>query len=153
MRKLAWIRPAIFLSVLAILITALPSEARSHHTPPFQYVGGTEPLPEHCRGKLELRSEALVFECSKGSVTAPFDAITLMQYRSQVSKQVRKMKLNWAVQPPVTIGKHNVFFTVLYRQGGETHAMILRALPDTMRPYLAEIELRMGRRVEVERSY
>ena len=110
-------------------------------------------MPERCEGKLELRESALVFECSQGSVTAPYASITLMQYSSKVSQEVRKMKLQWAVKPTSESSKHNLFFTVLYLVDGRTHAMILRVTPETMRPYLAEIELRMGHRINVEHNH
>jgi hypothetical protein len=152
MRKFRRIQTTILFSVAAILIVAAPAAARSHRTPMFEYVGGTEALPDRCGGKLELLETALVFECPKGRITAPYESITLMQYRSRVSREVRKMKLPWALKPPDESSKHNLFFTVLYSVDGRTHAMILRVPPETMRPYLAEIELRTGRRVNVEHT-
>lgn len=153
MKKNNWMRTTLFLNLVALLALAVPAAGRSHRTPQFVYAGGTEALPEGCEGKLELLQTALVFECSQGRIAAPYDSITLMQYHPKVSREVRKMKLKWAVKPTTERSKHNLFFTVLFSVDGGTQAMILRVLPETMRPYLAEIELRTGRRVDVERVY
>jgi len=141
------------LNLIALLAMAAPAAGRSHRTPQFVYAAGTEALPEGCEGKLELLQTALVFECSQGRVTAPYTSITLMQYHPKVSREVRKMKLKWAVKPTSESSKHNLFFTLLFSVDGGTQAMILRVLPETMRPYLAEIELRTGHRVDVEQLY
>jgi hypothetical protein len=76
-----------------------------------------------------------------------------MQYRNDVSRKVRKMKLKWKLRPnyvvPLLGGKRNRFFTVVFKVDGSTRAMVLRVSPDDMRPYLAEIDLKSTRRVEV----
>jgi hypothetical protein len=151
MKKNDRIRTTIFLSLIALVAMAIPAAGRSHRTPQFVYVGGTEALPEGCDGKLELLQTAMVFECTRGSVTAPYTSITLMQYSSKVNRKVRKMKLQWAVKPTTESSNHNLFFTVLFSGESGTQAIILRVLPATMRPYLAEIELRTGHWVDVDR--
>jgi len=153
MTKSTWVRRAIFLNLIAALIFAASADGRSRSKSQFEYAGGTEPVPERCEGNLEITQTALVFECRESRVSVPYDSITLMEYRSKVSRQVRKMKLKWALKPPSGGSKHNLFFTVLYRVEGGTHAMVLKVPPETMRPYLAEIDLRVGRRVDVERYY
>jgi len=110
-------------------------------------------MRERCQGKLALTETAIIFECPEGRVTAPFDSITRMEYRSKISRQVRRMKLHWALKPPSGGGKHNRLFTVVYRADGRLHAMVLKVSPDAMRPYLAELDLRVGHRVDVERFY
>lgn len=118
--------------------------------PQFTYVAGTEKLPEACRGNLEVSLKALTFDCTGGSITVPYSSISLMQFRSDVSRKVRKIKLKWKVEPPPGGGKRNRYFTVLYTEQGVTRAMVLEVSPQAMRPYLAEIDLKAGDRVEVE---
>jgi hypothetical protein len=126
--------------------------ARSHdHPSTFTYAGGTEEVKQDCQGKLEVTSTALTFTCAEGSVTAPYDQIKHMEYRSSLSKQVRRMKLHWKVRPEGG-GKRNRYLTVIYGEGGEVHAFVLTAPLEVMRPYLAEIDLKSGQRVEVERN-
>ena len=116
----------------------------------FQYAGGTERIEIDCAGKLEVTPEGLVFKCPSGSVDMPFSTITLMQFRPDVSQRVRKLRLKWSSYPSILIaGKQNRYFTVVCRKQGVTHVVVLRVDPLSMRPYLAEIELKSGKRVEV----
>lgn len=131
--------------------------AREHTPQPsFKYVGGTTMFVEGCKGDLEIESAALIFVCHGGSVTIPYSSIHLMQYRRDISRKVRKMKLKWQVKPhvvtPVFGGNQNRYFTILYKgeQKGRTEALVLEVSPDAMRPYLAELDLKVGQRVEVE---
>jgi hypothetical protein len=122
--------------------------------PQFKYAAGTENLSDGCEGNLELTSEGLTFKCLGGEVTAPYSSISLMQYRSDVSKKVRRLKVQWKIRPeyqtPLFGGKRNRFFSVVYRLDGATHVLILQVPPQAMRPYLAEIDLKAEKRVEVE---
>ena len=116
----------------------------------FQYAGGTEKIEIDCAGKLEVTPEGLNFRCPSGSVNMLFSDIILMQFRPDVSPRVRKMKLKWTTYPTILIpGKQNRFFTVVSKKQGVTRVMVLRVDPLSMRPYLAEIELKSGKRVEV----
>jgi hypothetical protein len=116
----------------------------------FQYAGGTEKIEIDCAGKLQVTLEGLTFNCPGGSVDMPFSAITLMQFRPDVSPRVRKLKLKWSIYPTILIaGKQNRYFTVVCKKQGVTHVVVLRVDPLSMRPYLAEIELKSGKRVEV----
>lgn len=121
---------------------------------PFKYVGGTEKLPEDCRGSLEVGADALIFKCANGSVSVPYTAITLMQYRPDISRKVSKMKIKWQVKPPsmVTLmgGKRNRYFVIVYEEHGAPGGLVLEVPPLTMRPYLAEIDVKAGKRVEVK---
>jgi hypothetical protein len=63
------------------------------------------------------------------------------------------MKLAWKVKPAFTRAKDNSYLTLLYNEKGVTHAIILKVDPPAMRPYLAEIELKTGKSVQVYRSY
>lgn len=140
------------LLVLTIILPALAAlgSARKPQEPQFKYVGGTEQIQQGCKGSLELTSEALTFRCMGGSVSAPYSSISLMQYRTSISREVLKMKLNWKVRPSGKRGKRNRYFTVLYNEGGAPRAIVLDVAPETMQPYLAEIDLKAGKRVEVQ---
>ena len=138
--------------MLAIMLPALAvvGSGKKQAEPPFKYVGGTEQIQQGCKGSIELTSEVLTFRCTGGAVSAPYSSITFMQYRGNVSQQVWKMKLNWKVVPTKKHGKRNRYFTVLYNEGSAAHAFILDVAPETMQPYLAEIDLKAGKRVEVQ---
>jgi hypothetical protein len=118
--------------------------------PPFEYVGGTETAPPSCGGNLEVRSDSLVFICPRVEIKMPFASISLMQYRSDVSYHVSKLNVTWKAFPLKQRGKQNRFFAVVYAEATATHVVILQVAPQAMRPYLAEIELKSGKRVEVE---
>jgi hypothetical protein len=138
-----------------LVLTAGAAVAREETPKPqFKYAAGTESLSDGCEGNLELSSEGLTFKCLEGEVTAPYSSISLMQYRSDISRKVRHLKVHWKVRPdyqwPIFSGKTNRFFSVVYHLKGATHVLILRVPPQAMRPYLAEIELRAEKRVEVE---
>lgn len=154
-------KPARWGSGLAVVALALvvtgEISARGHASKPaFKYVGGTTALPERCQGRLEMNSTAMTFECSRASVRIPYTAIRFMQYRPDISHKVRQMKPRWKVKPqlfsPVFWGKGNRYFTIVYQEKGDgpADALVLEVSPDAMRPYLAEIDVKAGQRVEVE---
>ena len=116
----------------------------------FQYAGGTEKIEIDCAGKLEVSESGLVFKCPGASVDMPFSTITLMQFRPDISPLVRNLKLKWKTYPSILVaGKRNRFFTVVCKKQGVPHVMVLQVDSLSMRPYLAEIELKSGKRVEV----
>lgn len=122
--------------------------------PRFRYSGGTEKLDSLCEGNLELGSTELTFRCATGFITIPYDSIRLMQYRPNISRKVWKMKLKWKVRPagdaPLLNTKRNRYFTIVYDEKGATQGLVLNVPPAAMRPYLAEIDLKAGKRVEVK---
>jgi hypothetical protein len=139
--------------LLAWVAAAVPAEARrkpQQLPPPFEYVGGTEAVPPSCAGNLEVGSDSLIFKCSNTEFSMPFAAISLMQYRSDVSYRVSKLAVHWKAFPGKQGGNRNRFFTIVYTHPAATHVIILQVAPQSMRPYLAEIELKSGKRVEVE---
>ncbi len=137
------------LALLLFMGTTAYSRERPKE-PQFRYAVGTENLIEGCKGTLELAAEVLNFKCPEGSISTPYASISLMQYRPDVSPKVRRMKLGWKVKPPSGIRKRNRYFTILYNEKGVTHAMVLEVSPEVMRPYLAELDLKTGKRVEVK---
>lgn len=138
----------LFLNFFVLLLLAPSAEARKQNKPLFEYVAGTESLAKGCEGKLEVTEAAMVFECSAGSITVPYKSVTQMEYRPKISKEIRKMQLNWAIRPTSSRSKHQGYFTVLFSEKGQTRAMVLKVSPDTMRPYLAEIDLKTGMSIE-----
>ncbi len=146
--RLSWLLAALLMVPGAVTSREEPPEAQ------FKYAAGTENLVLGCEGNLELSFTGLTFRCPSGSISAPFSSITLMQYRNDVSRKVRKMKLKWKAKPdfvaPLLGARRNRFFTVVFQSDGSTHVMVLRVPPDAMRPYLAEIDLKSSRRVDVQ---
>ncbi len=143
------------LALAALLAVASSAYSREKPTgPQFKYVGGTRSIQEPCEGSVEVGSTALTFKCPAGSISVPYSSISLMQYRPDISRQVWRLKLKWkprpAVDTPIMGNKRNRYFTVLYTEQGAIQAMVLDVAPDVMRPYLAEIDLKAGRRVEVK---
>ena len=84
------------------------------------------------------------------SISAPYSSNNVMQYRSDISRQVLKMNLGWKVKPKLKHSKQNRYFTVLYNEGGSARALVFDVTPQVMQPYLAEIDLKSGKRVEVQ---
>lgn len=146
--RLGWALAAL------LFMASAPAAGKEPLPPQFKYAAGTENLYEGCAGNLELGSEGLTFKCPAGAVAVPFNSITLMQYRADLSKKVRKMKVRWKVRlnytAPLFGGHRNRFCAIVYAVGGATHIMVLQVQPVAMRPYLAEIDLKAGKRVEVE---
>jgi hypothetical protein len=117
---------------------------------PFRYVGGTLGPVKTCNGDLETSPNELTFRCRRGAIAVPYSSITLMQYRADVSRKVRKMKLRWKLTPPKGGGSENRYFTIIYDESGSRQGLVLEVSPVAMRPYLAEIDLRTGRRIDVQ---
>ena len=117
---------------------------------PFRFMGGTLGPIETCKGDLETSSTELTFRCGTDAIAVPYSSITLMQYRADVSRKVRKMKLHWKLEPPVGGGNENRYFTIIYNESGGRQGLVLEVSPAAMRPYLAEIDLRAGRRIDVQ---
>lgn len=139
---------AALLGVGVLLLLAPAAWARAHISPYFEYAAGTENLPQGCQGKLEITEKSLVYHCGDISISIPYGSITQMEYRPRVSKRIRKMKLPWAIKPTSDHSKNEGFFTVLYSDNGQTRAIVLKVPEDTMRPYMAEIDLRTGRAIQ-----
>lgn len=116
----------------------------------FKYVGGTENLTQNCVGGLEVNSKGLVYDCPQGSVKIPYDSIVVMEYRSNVNRDLRRMHLPWVFQPWGLRQRSNRYFTIVYSQEGRRHAIVLDVPPKSMQPYFAEIDLQSGRRINVE---
>lgn len=137
------------LLVTLMLVASAANARKKAPPPPFLYAGGTEQVAAECGGKLEVSTIGLVFKCTSASLDIPFSAITVMEYRPNLSPAVRRLKPNWKVRPRSHRGNMNRYFTILYKEQDQTRVVVLQVEPLVMRPYLAEIELKSGKRVEV----
>lgn len=147
-----------FLLVMAVLLGAgsLAQARKKHGATPFKYEGGTEKIPKSREGFVEVGDSALTFKYTNGSLSVPYSSIKLMQYRPDISNKVKEMNIKWEVIPQVAMSllgsRKNRYFAVIYEEHGATRAIVLDVPPQTMRPYLAEIDVKAGRRVEVEET-
>lgn len=147
------------LLVLALLHGMAGSNAiasEKHAPKPFKFAGGTARIPESCQGLVEVGDSELTFKCKEGVVAVPYNSITLMQYRPDISRKIRRMKIKWTVKPnfggPLMGGNKNRYFAIIYQERGTTGALVLDVPPETMRPYLAEINVKTGKRIEVKET-
>ena len=150
-------RLAISVSLLMALLLLISSSYGKHKNtaeePPFQYEAGTEKIDKGCGGKLEVLKEGFSFKCSGGTINVPFSAITLMQYRPDVSEEVLAMKIPWVTKPQPVRVRENKYFTIVSNEQGKLRAVVLRVDENNMRPYFAEIELQSGKSVQEYRSF
>jgi hypothetical protein len=149
-------RMAISVSLLmALLLLISSSYGKNKKTEelPFEYMAGTENIEKGCGGKLEVLKEEFTFKCPGGTFSLPFSAITVMQYRPDVSAEVMAMKIPWKVVPQLPRVKENKYFTVVCNEQGKLRVVVLRVNENDMRPYFAEIELQSGKSVQEYRSF
>jgi hypothetical protein len=149
-------RLAISINLLMALLLLTGSSYGKHKKadePPFQYEAGTENIEKGCAGKLQVLREGFTFKCPAGAFSLPFSAVTLMQYRPDVSAEVLAMKIPWKAKPQITKLRENKYFTVVCNEQGKLRAVVLRVSEDEMRPYFAEIELQSGKSVQEYRSF
>lgn len=149
---------AVFFALGLLPPTIIPNvfhrkKDQEAHEPQFTYAGGTEDVADGCVGVLELSSNSMAYKCGQRTLMIPYKDIDVMEYRHDVSPGVWKMNPDWKVRPPQyhIKGKGNHYFTLVYRGSGATHILVLDVPVDQMNPYLAEIELKTGRQVDVQR--
>lgn len=83
----------------------------------------------------------------------PYSAVTVMQYRPDVSTEVLAMKIPWKIAPQLARVRENKYFTIVCNDHGKLRAVVLRVEEDDMRPYFAEIELQSGKSVQEFRDF
>lgn len=158
---MSWIKTSGVIRSLLVLLVLLGAASvanarKKHGAPPFKYEGGTEKIPKSCKGIVEVGASALTFKYTQGSVTVPYSSIKLMQYRTNISRKIRTMNIKWEVTPgglnPFVGGHKNKYFAIVYEEDGTTRAIVLDVPPETMRPYLAEIDVKAGKSIEVEET-
>jgi hypothetical protein len=141
------------LMALLLLTTSSYGKHKNTEEPSFQYLAGTENIEKGCAGKLQVLKEGFTFKCSSGTFSMPFSAITLMQYRPDVSAEVLAMKIPWKITPQLARVRENKYFTIICNEQGKLRAVVLRVDENTMRPYFAEIELQSGKSVQEFRDF
>jgi hypothetical protein len=150
-------RPSISVILVMALLLLISAGYGKHKSaaeePPFQYEAGTEKIDKGCGGKLEVLKEGFSFKCSGGTINLSYSAITLMQYRPDVSEEVLAMKIPWILRPQLIRVRENKYFTIVSNDQGKLRAVVLRVDENNMRPYFAEIELQSGKSVQEYRSF
>ena len=150
-------RMAVSAGLLTALLLLISSSYGKHKKtvkePPFLYQAGTENIEKGCGGKLEVLKEGFAFHCPDGSFAISYAGITLMQYRPDLSDEVRAMKIPWAYAPALARVRSNKYFTIVSNEQGKLRAVVLRVDEKNMRPYFAEIELQSGKSVQEYRSF
>jgi len=150
-------KPRPFVAKLLLVALMLGSFAYGKHkkpeVPPFEYLAGTENVEKGCAGKLEVLKEGFSFKCAGGGFNFPYSAITLMQYRPDVSPEVVAMKIPWKLAPQLARVRENKYFTIVGNDQGKLRAVVLRVDENDMRPYFAEIELQSGKSVQEYRDF
>ena len=145
------------LFVTAVFLSLPPSPAASQKKAGFRYVGGTWEMKGRCRGQLQIGTNSVAFKCKEQFFDLPFESLTYMEYRPAPSDKLRDAEVFWRRKPPLGLGmtlpwrkRKNKYFSVVFFKGGELGAAVFRVKPRVMRPYLAELDLRSGMRVEMD---
>lgn len=145
------------LLVTALCLSALAVPAVAQTKRGFRYVGGTWELKGRCRGQLQIGTNSVAFKCKEQIFDLPFESLTYMEYRPAPSEKLREAKVRWRRKPPLGVGvrvpwkrRKNKYFSVMFSKGGELGVAVFRVKPRVMRPYLAELDLRSGMRVEMD---
>ena len=151
--RAGWI--PLLVSVFCLSALAVPVAAQSKRG--FRYVGGTWDLKGRCRGQLQMGTHSVAFKCKERIFDLPFESLTYMEYRPAPSEKLRDTRVRWRRKPPLGVGvkvpfkkRKNKYFSVVFSKGGEMGVAVFRVKPRVMRPYLAELDLRSGMRVEME---
>ncbi len=152
--SIGWLIPLGFL--MCLLLVSAPSHARNRRG--FRYVAGTWDVKGSCKENIQLGRDSMSFRCKKKVFEISFSDIAFMEYRHAPSRKVRSAGVEWRRGLPgrnhvrvVPFKKRkNRFFTVVYRKNGKLESAVFRVKPPVMRPYLAELDLRSGQRVEME---
>ena len=113
--------------------------------------GGTNSdLPHRASGRIEISDEeALLFRCREGGVRIPYASIHALEYGQQVSRRYAEAIL---ISPLLLLSKsRRHFVTISYLDdGGRQQALVFRVDKRDVRPVLAVLEARTGRRVEYQ---
>lgn len=153
MTKRLSISVILVMSLLLLISSSYGKHKSAAEEPPFQYEAGTEKIDKGCGGKLEVLKEGFSFKCSGGTINLAYSAITLMQYRPDVSDEVLAMKIPWILRPQLIRVRENKYLTIVSNDQGKLRAVVLRVDENNMRPYFAEIELQSGKSVQEYRSF
>jgi len=131
----------------ALLPVLLAGESGSRAS----YVGGTVPgLAGGTDGILQLTGEdSLLFRTRKATLEIPYERVNLLEYGQKASRRFAAAIL---VSPMLLLSKSRKhFLTVGYTDaGGQQQAVVLRIDKNHVRPVLAGLEAKTGRKVEYQ---
>jgi hypothetical protein len=116
-----------------------------------EYIGGTTAALEgRVEGNLQVTGEDyLLFNFKKGVIRVSYDHINLLEYGQKVD---RRYALAIVVSPLLLLSKKRKhFLTIGYTdEDGEQQAMVFRVDKDDIRPLLASLEARTGRKIQYQ---
>ncbi|MCL6505421.1 MAG: hypothetical protein K6T59_00185 [Bryobacteraceae bacterium] len=136
----------LFAACLAVARAwAAPAGAR------VEYVGGTlSALATNTEGRLRTTDPHFLLLAAKGAeLRIPYEDINLLEYGQNAS---RRYVLALTISPILLLSKsRRHFLTIGYQDPeGRQQALVFRVHKDDLRPLLASLEARTGRKVEYQ---
>ena len=114
------------------------------------YMGGTVTgVSAHASGSIDLIADEVVFTTSKGIIRINCRDVNNLEYGMKVNRRYLEALL---ISPIFLIAKKKThYLTIGYTDtAGQQQAMVLQVGKDQIRPLLASLEARTGRRVEFQ---
>ncbi len=116
-----------------------------------EYIGGTLPgVPAKSGARLDLTSpDALLFRCGSAELRIEYRKINEVEYGQTVSRRYAEAIL---ISPVLLLSKSRKHFvTIGYEDAeGRQQALVFRVDKGDIRPALASLEARTGRRIEYQ---
>ncbi len=112
-----------------------------------QLVGGTLPVSPKSEVRLDVTdADVLVFRCAKAETRVPYAKINTLEYGQNVSRRYAAAVL---ISPVLLLSKtRKHFLTIGYADSEDRQqALVLRVDKGDIRPILAALEARTGKRV------
>jgi hypothetical protein len=142
------LRPCVGLLGALLLTQTLPAGQPGFHA---ELIGGTVPeLAGKSTAEVNLGNvHALFVHCGHEEVVIPYDKVNSLEYGQNVSRRYVAAVL---VSPVLLLSKSRKHFvTVGYTDNdGRQQALVFRVSKGDIRPVLAGLEARTGRRVEYQ---
>jgi hypothetical protein len=138
------------LFTLTALITLTVYAQAGIGTHEAMYVGGTATFPERTVGKVStLDQKVFTFEFKKDTLTIPYERINGLEYGQKAG---RRLGLAIAVSPVALLSKKRKhFLTISYvDQQEKQQALVFELGKDIVRPTLASLQARSGRKIEFQ---
>lgn len=115
-----------------------------------EYVGGTLPAVRRLEGRIVATDERFfLFQAPRLTLQVPFDRINLLEYGQKVD---RRYALAILISPLMLLSKKRAhFLTIGYTdQEGRQQALVFRLDKNAVRPVLAGLEAKTGRKVHYQ---
>ena len=116
-----------------------------------EVVGGTlDGLPKKADARLDFMSaDDLAVRCGKSEVRIPYNSIQVVEYGQRVGRRYAAAIL---ISPVFLLSKARKHYLTIEFQGrdGKQQALVFRVDKNDIRPALASIEARTGRRIEYQ---